>query len=575
MISRTGVAVVADADIAAFFFTTPSGAIALLLGSAIIIAISALETACLMVIGLAATRQIRVPASAALLFAFRRAPAILRVASRIVFSILAVLAPFVLVIGAVYFGLLREHDINYYLAKKPGEFWLAVTLVGTSVTVLVVLLLRIVARWTLALPLLLFEEISPRRALQESAKRTAGNHGLVLLVLTTWLVLAIGLSTALTFLMEWTGRTIAPQMSGSLGTLLLFFSVLAFVWAVLGVAVAVFSASLFSLLIVQLYLRLGKPVGAGAVDAIGKTGESTFRASPARAGAIIIVGLLAAAGIGLLAFLGNRQNQPVLVIAHRGSSIAAPENTLAAFRLAATEGSDLVELDVQESADGIVVVNHDSDLMKAGGSPMKIWEHTAAELQTIDIGSHAGSQFHDQRVATLAEALAACKGSRILVELKSYGHNDQLEERVAKVVEDAGMVKECDYMSLDHDMVRKMKQIRPSWRVGALAAKTMGDITTLGADFVAVEARMATRRFVRRAHRAGQEVYVWTVDDPAWMLSAMSKGVDGLITNKPALAREVVARRARMSDAERILVAMLVRFGESPDSLEDENALRP
>jgi glycerophosphoryl diester phosphodiesterase len=108
-----------------------------------------------------------------------------------------------------------------------------------------------------------------------------------------------------------------------------------------------------------------------------------------------------------------------------------------------------------------------------------------------------------------------------------------------------------------------------------LAAKAMGDITSMGADFVAVEARMANVRFVRRAHRAGQDVYVWTVDDPAWMLSAMSKGADGLITNKPALACEVVAKHAGMSQAQRILVALLVHLGASTDSLEAENALRP
>jgi glycerophosphoryl diester phosphodiesterase len=131
------------------------------------------------------------------------------------------------------------------------------------------------------------------------------------------------------------------------------------------------------------------------------------------------------------------------------------------------------------------------------------------------------------------------------------------------------------YMSLDHSMAKKMKQVRPSWTVGVLAAKVIGDLTSLGADFVAVEARMATPRFVRQAHRRGQAVYVWTVDDPAWMLSMMSRGVDGLITNKPALAREVIARRAAMNPAQRLLIALLVRLGATTGVLESEEALRP
>jgi glycerophosphoryl diester phosphodiesterase len=277
-----------------------------------------------------------------------------------------------------------------------------------------------------------------------------------------------------------------------------------------------------------------------------------------------------------MALLVTRTNQPVLVIAHRGASATAPENTLAAFRLAIEQGADVVELDVQESADGEVLVVHDSDLMKVGGAAMKIWATDAAVLRTVDVGSRAGPQYSGERVPTLAEALAVCKGrSRVIVELKSYGHDERLEERVAALVEAAGMEKDCSFMSLDRDMVREMKRLRPQWRVGLLAAKRLGDLTSLGADFLAVEARMATRAFVRRAHRAGQDVYVWTVNDPAWMLDAMGRGVDGLITDKPDLAREAVGQRARMSDAQRVLVALLVGMGARTEALAAEDALRP
>jgi glycerophosphoryl diester phosphodiesterase len=290
---------------------------------------------------------------------------------------------------------------------------------------------------------------------------------------------------------------------------------------------------------------------------------------------VAAVAVLAVAGVALLAVAAARRNQPVVVIGHRGSS-AAPENTLAAFRLAIEQGADFVELDVQESADGEVLVAHDSDLKKIGGGPTKIWEATAAELRAVDIGSHKGPQYSGERVATLAEALAVCKGkARVIVELKSYGHDQKLQERVAAIVEAAGMENDCIYMSLDHTMIDRMKRLRPSWRCGVLAAKARGDLTSLHADFLAVEARMATGRFVRRTHRAGQDVYVWTVNDPAWMLAAMSRGADGLITDKPDLARQVVARRAALSDAQRFGLALLVRLGAHEDLLDAEGNLRP
>ena len=288
------------------------------------------------------------------------------------------------------------------------------------------------------------------------------------------------------------------------------------------------------------------------------------------------IAALAAVGFALLAFLFTRGNQPVLVFAHRGSSLEAPENTLSAFRKAVEEKADFVELDVQESADGEVMVVHDSDLMKMGGSPLKIWEATAAQLRAVDLGSRMGPQFAGEKVPTLAEVLAECKGkTKVDVELKSYGHDQHLEGKVVALVEAAGMQNDCIFMSLDRNMVRKMKGLRPSWRCGVLIAKALGDPTSLGADFLAVEARMATGNFVRRAHRARQDVYVWTVDDPAWMLAAMSRGADGLITNRPDLARRVVASRAQMSDAERLLVALLIRLGARTEALESEGALRP
>jgi glycerophosphoryl diester phosphodiesterase len=281
-------------------------------------------------------------------------------------------------------------------------------------------------------------------------------------------------------------------------------------------------------------------------------------------------------GAGLFAFLANRRQSPAMVIAHRGSSAIAPENTLAAFRLAADQHTDFIELDVQESADGHVLVVHDSDLMKVGGNPTKIWDGDAANLRSIDIGSFRDPRYSAERVPTLAEALAACKGRcRVIVELKSYGHDKQLEERIAAVVEGAGMERACVFMSLDRDMVRKMKALRPSWRVGLLVAKAIGDLTELKADFLAVEARMASRSFVRRAHNAGQDVYIWTVNDPAWMFVGLSRGVDGLITDKPDVARAVIERRAQMSEPQLFLAAQLIRLGATTDTLAAEDALRP
>jgi len=572
--SGTSDRVVADVDIALFFFTTPAGIATLILGGSLIVAITALETACLMAVGLGLKQGVTLNARTALRFGAVHAAGVLRLTAHMVLRILVGLVPFAAAAGLTYLLLLRDHDINYYLAQHPPQFWAAAAIVAIIAISLVLLLLRTIARWALAMPLVLFESVSPRRALGESARRASGSHLLILATLAVWALLATALLSTSTWILQFAGRMVAPQLAGSLALLLLFVAALILAAVVLTLAIGIFNFSMFSLLVTHLYLRIGRPQVSQSLKRFASSGPLRF--SPRMVAGIVAVSILGAIGVGLFAFLANRGQSPVLIIAHRGSSAIAPENTLAAFRLAADQRTDFIELDVQESADGQVLVVHDSDLMKVGGNPTKIWDGDAAMLRSIDIGSFKDPRYSAERLPTLAEALAACKGRcRVIVELKSYGHDQRLEERVAAIVEEAGMQNDCVFMSLDRDMVHKMKALRPSWRVGLLVAKAIGDLTELKADFLAVEARMATRRFVQRAHAAGQDVYIWTVNDPAWMFVGLSRGVDGLITDKPDVARKVIERRIQMSEPQRFLAAELIRFGATTDSLAAENALRP
>jgi glycerophosphoryl diester phosphodiesterase len=565
--------VIADVDIATFFLTRPIGVLTLVLGGALFVGITALEMACLMAIGITEAKGGAMTARGALAFGAAHGLPVLRLTANMVVRLLAGLLLFLLAAGIAYWALLRDYDINFYLAVRPPAFWVAVAIAGVLLAVLAVLFVRTIARWALALPLVLFEDVTPGRALGESSKRSAGARGIVVAVLASWAAFAVVLLAAVGVVPEIIGRNAAPQLAGSQAALLLFITALALLWVALGLVAAMVNASLFALAIVRLYLGIGNPKPHLPEPAAPGRRARIPRSVLVGAAAVVI---LAASGIALLVAASTRRNQPVLVIAHRGSSATAPENTLAAFRLAVEQDADFIEFDVQESADGEVVVMHDSDLMRMGGSPLKVWEADASALRSVDIGSRTAPTFSSERVPTLAETLAASKGgTRVIVELKSYGHAQRLEERVVAIVEAAGMANDSIFMSLDHDMVRKVKQLRPSWRAGVLVAKAIGDLTSLKADFLAVEARLATRAFVRQAHRAGQDVYVWTLNDPAWMLAAMSNGVDGLITDKPDVARRVVERRAGMTDAQRIVVALLIRLGARTEALAAEDALRP
>jgi glycerophosphoryl diester phosphodiesterase len=222
----------------------------------------------------------------------------------------------------------------------------------------------------------------------------------------------------------------------------------------------------------------------------------------------------------------------------------------------------MVELDVQETSDGEVVVIHDSDIMRLARDPRKVWTMTAAEITTVDVGAGFSQRFRGETIPRLADVLALCRGRiRMDIELKSYGHNQRLEERVAGLVEAAGMQDEIVIMSLDHKMIRRMQELRPDWTVGLLTAVAVGDLSRFPADFLAVSSKLATPSLIRRAHRQGREVYVWTVDDPQQMSRFLSYGADGLITNRPEIARRVLARRLELNPTALALVDLAQRSG--------------
>jgi len=343
------------------------------------------------------------------------------------------------------------------------------------------------------------------------------------------------------------------------------------VWLVANVAVTFFSNSVLSLIIIYLFARLVHSLDDEDLDkrlVLGGPGRPWRVSGVKWAGVMLLVSLAAGLALSITMNRLDIENN-TMVIAHRGASADAPENTLAAMELAINDGADWVELDVQETRDGEVVVIHDSDLKKIGGSGLKVFKSSLAELQSVDIGSWKDPSFSDQRVATLQQVLALCKDRiNIVIELKYYGKEERLEERVVKLVEDAGMQDQIVVMSLSYPGIQKMKSLRPEWSVGLLASVAVGDITRLEADFFAINATFANRAFIRHVHKQNRKVMVWTVNDPISMSAMMSKGVDGIITDKPALAATVRNERAEMGVHERMMIQLASFIGKEPERPE-------
>ncbi len=558
-LSLEGAATVTDQDIA-LFLLSPPGAIAALVVAGILFLAVVLEVALMLVFLRQGERR---PVWRALLDVFRvlagRLVPLFFFGVLLFLRLLLVAAPFALAGAGAALILLGAYDINYYLTYWPREFGITVGLGAGLAVALTAIVLWKLTGWALALHLMLFEGRRPRESFTASAARLErGPRRALLLRIAAWAGLRLAVFAGFAGLAGAAVAGLQEIASPNLrGVVLVTLAGLA-AW---GLGNAVLSGMCNGALAVLLDRVYGArdPAKAAAPPAAGPAWRLP------RMAALALALVAGATGAGLVALSlappvagGARA---VEVIAHRGAAAVRPENTMAAIEQALAERADWIEIDVQETADGEVVVAHDSDFMKLAGVDLKVWNATMDDLAAIDIGSWFDPAFSDQRTPTLRAVLEAARGTgRVLIELKYYGHDVALEERVARIVEQTGMEGQVRVMSLDLGGVARMRALRPDWPVGVLAARAIGDLAGLEADFVAVNTGQVSTRLVREVHDAGKRIHVWTVDDPMTMSRMISMGVDGLITNDPALARRVLAQRAALAPAERMILWLSDRF---------------
>jgi len=553
---QTDDGVLGDADIAVFLLH-PIGMTALIVIGAVSLGVLFAEQGVLMVIGFGATQDRQITWLNALRSVAVYGVRMVTLASHMLVRMLFIAAPFLAAIGGLYLIFLTPHDINYYLADKPPEWWRAWILAGFLLAILAIILVRMFANWILALPMVLFQGSRGREALNQSKSKLKGHTWTFTFLLILWLLGIFFLSGVFTVVVTTIGDLLIPDITGRIAVVALGLAVTLLVAVVGNLGIAVVTTALFALFCVRLYRSLSGPGRLRPeISARGSLSEKPSAGIPGKA--IIGVSALVLTVVFLGGYAAVRsmgEDGRVDIIAHRGASGSAPENTLAAFEQAIHDRADWIELDVQENADGTVIVAHDSDFMKVARNSLKVWDATGEQLGDIDIGSWFDSKYSNQRVPTLRQALELAKGNiGVVIELKYYGHDQSLESRVVDVVEETGMAAHVKIMSLKLSGLRKSITLRPEWPHGLLNTASIGDLTRLNVDFLALNSRAASTAMIRNAHKKGIKVYVWTINDPIQMSVMMSRGADGIITDEPSLAREVIDFREKISPVGQLLV---------------------
>ena len=500
-------------------------------------------------------------------FCLHNLPRLLRPRNWPLSGMLLLLFPFLSL--SMLFGLLASVSLPEFLQESlrhnPHIYLLALV----SVVLLPLLLMRRIYSYHY----FALEDCSFREAWRRSAalSRPFRDYGALLLAQTVFTASMVLLLLGLTLLATWLGSA----LSGVLRHQWLAGTV---VWYAVMLSLAIvfaFSLPICIGCVSQLFYRRKAEIGEATVPAyapaqrLDPVREKMLRALRITLCALAICSLLI---VGWLVNTGAL-NPPIEdmhileITAHRGASALYPENTMAAFQGALELGADWIELDVQQTRDGKLVVLHDPNTRRTTGVSGNIWNMTYEEVARLDAGRLFGPQFAGEPIPRLEDVaeFARNTGIRLNIELKPTGHETEFEQGVIDIVREYGLEEYCVVTSQVYDVLKRVKACDENITTVYVTSLAYGNVDYLSAaDHFSIQSTSITPRLVSRIHKQGRQIYAWTVNSKNSINRMIDQNVDNIITDNIELARQCV-KESRYSP----LINDLVQ------TLEEKTEMRP
>lgn len=238
-----------------------------------------------------------------------------------------------------------------------------------------------------------------------------------------------------------------------------------------------------------------------------------------------------------------------LIIAHRGASMFAPENTVAAFQLAAALGADAIEVDAKLSSDGHVIIHHDATLDRTTNGTGRIAKHSLSELKCLDAGSHFNSTYAGEKIPSLREVFELF-GDKLLinVEMTNYEHPfNGLPQKIVQLIREYNLEGRVLLSSFNLIALYKARRIAPEIMMGLLVGKHESKMMRRFLHSIAPhdafhpQNEILDNACILDMHARGRLIFVWTVNDEERLRELFQQGVDGVFTDNPGLARQCLA----------------------------------
>lgn len=230
----------------------------------------------------------------------------------------------------------------------------------------------------------------------------------------------------------------------------------------------------------------------------------------------------------------------VMIAAHRGDPIHAPENTLTAIEAAMLQSVDYIEIDVQMTSDEVLILFHDNTLRRIDGSNRAVKNMTLDEIKQVDAGSWFSTEFAGEKIPTLEEAIILVDDrSRLLIDVKLTGEPEETAQMLSELIDSYEITDTCLVQSFSPRLLSEIRSLNPDIKIGQILTASAGRLERMDVDFYTISQNMLTENFVKMAREQNRQVWVWTVNSEMNIRTVLQYDINGIITDYPQRVRQI------------------------------------
>ncbi|MDW7667326.1 MAG: glycerophosphoryl diester phosphodiesterase membrane domain-containing protein [Bacillota bacterium] len=268
-----------------------------------------------------------------------------------------------------------------------------------------------------------------------------------------------------------------------------------------------------------------------------------FKSKKVLLAGIFLIALIVTFYSGVIINEGVYTGRDVKVIAHRGIVNDEIENSIEAIKASLKANIDVVELDIQMTKDGEIILHHDRNLKRIFGVEKNIEELTYKEIIELEALNNEHFHYDGKLIATLDEALELIEGQiDIQIDVKTYGQGEKLANRIVTIIDKYDMIENAYIQSFDREFIERVEKLNSKIKTCQIMYYVLGDLSYINADYFTVEKGLLSQKLVGKARKEEKGIWVWTVNNEEDVKEVLQYDIDGIITKNPLMVKEILGR---------------------------------